>query len=408
MRTPFKIPPLRSAQISQSFTLVAVGAICLMFAVLPANSLAQERLFASPNFENGNRFAPSQFDDVELPVALGGFCPITLRDKHQWFPGRQQLLVVFDGQIYWFASERERAIFAASPTDYAPVLGGDCAVTLAETGERELGKLEFAVEHAGRLYMFTSEQRRQQFQSNPDAYTRSDLANDGFCLVSEVEEERQIAGMPETTVMVDGLRYMFAGDFQRRKFAADIRRYGVERHLKIRSPDAQQFSAQSESGFTSDAEPLDEAPAETEPEMTFVMDGYCPVTLQQRNIWVRGRSQYRFKYEGKIYLLAGDAEKNRFMISPEKFAPALGGDCVVSKIDDSLQVPGSVDYAVFHQQSSRMFLFAGPDQKAAFTENPERYIKLAKVSAYGTKQGDATTPAQSAAPDAEKSDRPAQ
>lgn len=376
--------------------------LCLSLAVFPANCLAQERMYASPEFEGGSEFSPSEFEQVELPVALGGFCPVSLRNKHQWVEGLQRQMLVYDGQIYWFASARKRGIFAASPTSYAPVLGGDCAVTLAESGERILGKLEFAIEHAGRLYMFASKQHREQFQSNPDAYDRADLANDGYCLVSQIDSDKRVAGMPETTVMVDGMRYMFAGDYQRRKFAVNLHRYGVKRHLLVRpaedTPVHRARPAKSEADTTEKAKPLD---GETESEVTdadFAMDGYCPVTIHQRNIWVRGSFQYQAEFQGKLYLLAGEAEKKRFEMSPEEFAPAIGGECVVSKVDDGQEVPGSIYHAVFDPESKRMFLFAGADQKTAFNKSPQRYMNLIKAAKRGASEGD--TSADEGAPQA--------
>ena len=367
--------------------LACLAVPCFALIAFAANSSAQDRLYASPEFEGGNHFRPSEFAEVELPVALGGFCPVTLRNKHEWMAGHQRQMLVYDGQIYWFASARERGIFAASPTHYAPVLGGDCVVTLADTGERLLGKLEYAIEHSGRLYMFASRQNREQFQSNPKAYLRADLANDGFCLVSEIDSDKQIAGMPETTVMVDGMRYMFAGDYQRRKFAANIRHYGVERHLLTRpangAPELRVSQTPSGSNKKEEAKPLKDESAHEVADASFAMDGYCPVTIHQRNIWVRGSLQFQSEYQGRTYLLSGEAEKNRFELSPTKFAPVMGGDCVVSKIDDGLQAAGSIYFAVFDPKSKQMYLFAGADQKAAFNKSPQRYIKLLKASEAG-------------------------
>ena len=53
-----------------------------------------------------------------VPVALGGYCVVSLRDQQQWQPGVDALSVVFDGLRYQFPTARNRDIFAAAPQPY--------------------------------------------------------------------------------------------------------------------------------------------------------------------------------------------------------------------------------------------------------------------------------------------------
>ena len=163
------------------------------------------RLFAQPDLGRENPFAPSKRNNVELPVSIAGFSAVALRDQQQWLPGSPRIQLVFDGQIYWFSDERDRDIFAANPQEYAPVLGGDCVVTYAHTGKRTLGKLEYGLVHARRIYFFSGEAERDQFRSRPQKYANSDLAYEGKCLVSRVDQGLDIVGQPATAAVVKRL-----------------------------------------------------------------------------------------------------------------------------------------------------------------------------------------------------------
>jgi hypothetical protein len=148
-------------------------AICLLLEQLPASAQSVvDNVWISAE------------DKEQLPLALGGYCVVTLRDRQQWQPGDSRIAAAFDGQCYRFAGIRERDIFTASPEFYAPMLSGDCPVTLAETGDRVPGRLECGVLHEGRLSFFADDSRRQKFFEQPQQYDDVDLALGGLCPVT--------------------------------------------------------------------------------------------------------------------------------------------------------------------------------------------------------------------------------
>jgi len=182
---------------------------------------------AQPNLGGSNPFMPPLTRDVRLPVALGGFCLVALRDGQKWQAGLENHQLVFDGRIYWFSSQLELEIFAANPIRYVPALGSDCPVTYVETGRRVPGQLEYATLHAGRLVLFAGSEQREQYASNTDRYATADLVQGGICIVSAVDHQRELPGLPETAVFVDGLRYLFAGVHERGIFLSNRSRYGA-------------------------------------------------------------------------------------------------------------------------------------------------------------------------------------
>ena len=346
---------------------------------------AQTRLFAAPAKGSVDPFRPSRLATVELPVALGGYCAVSLRDQQEWVQGVRQIQVVFDGQIYWFAGQRELGIFSARPHEYMPVLGGDCVVTFASTGDRVPGNLRCGLAHNGRIYLFAGDSQREHFRKHPSQYADADLAENGNCIVTWIDEARRAAGLPETVAIVNGMRYMFAGDFERRTFAQNMARYGVKRQLltsiasqhgrtRVESPTPSK-STQTERKSSHKAQPLptEDDGSESVGSTRFVMDGYCPVSILTNSVWVRGSFQYEVEYEGSRYLLAGEQEKQQFLASPKKFLPAAGGNCIVSQTDRNEELPGIVKYTIYDPETEQLFLFAGAEEKAAFAADPEKY-----------------------------------
>ncbi len=351
----------------------------------PPRSDQSGRLFASPDLGRNKPFLISDVRDVELPVASGGFSTVALRDNQQWLPGVQKFQLVFDGQIYWFAGERDRDIFAAAPQQYAPVLGGDCVVTFVNTGERAMGKLEYGLTHARRIYFFAGPTEREQFRNDPDRYTDGDLTHEGRCLVSQIDQSRDVIGLPETVAVVNGLRYHFAGAYQRGLFASNMAHYGVRRELlhakgdrpvHTLTPQVAKASPQRHREKVTKkkrATPLPKKSEEEADDHFYVMEGYCPVSIQEQGVWVRGNYQNLVKHDGRKYLVAGEEEKKMFLEDPEHYTPALGGDCIVTLTDSGKLVAGGVYNSLIVE--GKLYLFAGPEEKLAFSADPTRYVK---------------------------------
>lgn len=345
----------------------------------------QGRLFATTDLVKGKPYLPSDLRGMELPVALGGFSAVALRDHQAWLPGTQKNQLVFDGQIYWFAGDRDRDIFAAAPQKYAPVLGGDCVVTFVNTGERTMGKLEYGMVHARRNYFFASSDEREQFRKDPSRYADGDLALGGKCIVSRVNQDREVIGLPETVAIVNGLRYHFAGAYERKLFAGQMAHFGVRRELlhaeedrpvhslkpkvAVARPKIRKKRANQHEGAT----PLPKRTKEQAEDHIYVMEGYCPVSIREKAVWTRGSYRNLVRHHGRKYLLSGEEEKQMFLDHPERYVPVLGGDCIVSLVDEGKMLPGGVYHSVIVE--GKLYLFAGPEQERIFKANPTKYVE---------------------------------
>jgi YHS domain-containing protein len=336
-------------------------------------------LYAEPRTREVNPFSPVLKQEIRLPVAIRGFCIVTLREQQEWVAGSSVQQLIFDGQIYWFQGQRERAIFAASPLRYVPVLAGDCVVTFATSGVRTAGDPQHGVLHNRRLFFFSSPEAQAEFQADPSKYENVDLANQGHCLVSRIDEGHQVAGLAETAVIVDGLRYHFASANHQQKFLAHMRHYGVTqpkaRLVAAASPQPAVETTQPVPKVASES--VQEKPAQSSPHSVepsnCALSGYCPVSLQEQGIWIEGSPAHQVPYDGKTYLFASAEQQAKFAAAPDGFIPALGGNCVVTYADHQRLTPGSLYHAVYDEASGRFFFFAGPEQKIAFEKMREHY-----------------------------------
>ncbi len=120
------------------------------------------------------------------------------------------------------------------------------------------------------------------------------------------------------------------------------------------------------------AQPQPEAPvADLHGSMPLGLEGYCPVTLAERGVWTEGRAQWGVRHRGRTYLFAGPEQQQAFLATPDRYAPALSGDDPVVAVEQGKSMPGRRAYGVTYQ--SRMYLFASPESRTAFSGNPERY-----------------------------------
>ncbi len=139
--------------------------------------------------------------------------------------GNPRLVATFDGKTYAFVDDAERQAFAATPTQYVPVLGGDCVVAYAQNGQRVPGSVKFASKQGDRLYLFSNADARAMFAANPASFADSDLAYGGNCVVCAVGMGQSMPGRPEFTSIHKGLRYRFPSADQQREFMADPAKY---------------------------------------------------------------------------------------------------------------------------------------------------------------------------------------
>jgi YHS domain-containing protein len=128
--------------------------------------------------------------------------------------------------------------------------------------------------------------------------------------------------------------------------------------------------------------------AAAEATMPLGLEGYCAVTLAEKQVWTEGRPQYGARHRGRTYLFAGPEQQRTFLADPDRYAPALSGDDPVLVFEQGTSMPGQRRFGVVCQ--SRMYLFTSPATRDAFAANPEKYTGRVAMAEQGTTAGTRT------------------
>ena len=68
------------------------------------------------------------------------------------------------------------------------------------------------------------------------------------------------------------------------------------------------------------------------PQLAF--DGYCPVSLQQAQKWVRGDKAFGAIHRGRTYLFVGETQRQKFVADPDAYSPVFSGNDAVKMLDE--------------------------------------------------------------------------
>ncbi len=112
--------------------------------------------------------------DVEqTPLALDGYCPVTLENDKSWVKGTEEFAYEHKGFRYFFTSAEQLASFKKYPDKYSPRLLGCDPVEMWEKDKAIYGTTRFGAYYNGDLYLFASDFNRQIFKENPVKYTHT-------------------------------------------------------------------------------------------------------------------------------------------------------------------------------------------------------------------------------------------
>jgi YHS domain-containing protein/thiol-disulfide isomerase/thioredoxin len=104
------------------------------------------------------------------PLALDGYCAVTLQEKHDWQVGDPKWGAIHRGMLYLFTSQAEQQKFLANPDQFSPMFRGHDPVLALDQNKAVLGRREYGVFCDGRIYLFASEATRNHFERNTKRY----------------------------------------------------------------------------------------------------------------------------------------------------------------------------------------------------------------------------------------------
>ena len=108
------------------------------------------------------------------------------------------------------------------------------------------------------------------------------------------------------------------------------------------------------------------------PNPQFGLDGYCAVSLSEKQQWVPGDRRWGAVHRGRTYLFAGPEEQRRFFADPDRYAPAVSGNDVVLATEQGQPVSGMREHGVFF--GNRIYLFSSEATLQKFARNPNQYV----------------------------------
>lgn len=111
-----------------------------------------------------------QVPEGSPPLAFDGYCPVTLRSAHKWVAGNPKFGAIHRGRTFLFTSDEQRQQFFANPDAYCPVFSGMDPVLLLEQNQIVEGSRRFGFEYRGAFYLFASQDSMDRFKSQPDQY----------------------------------------------------------------------------------------------------------------------------------------------------------------------------------------------------------------------------------------------
>lgn len=100
-------------------------------------------------------------------------------------------------------------------------------------------------------------------------------------------------------------------------------------------------------------------------------DGCCPVTLKFANKWVQGRVNVGMEHRGRLYLFAGEKERQQFAANPDAYSPVFGGLDPVLMLDENRAVTGHRRFGFRYQ--GQFYLFSTAETKEQFAQAPSKY-----------------------------------
>ncbi len=104
------------------------------------------------------------------------------------------------------------------------------------------------------------------------------------------------------------------------------------------------------------------------------LGGHCVVCLYEGGTLVSGSPEYAAVFDRQTYQFPSQAELNMFRENPLRYAPALGGDCVVCFAEMGVREAGKPEFA--HKYKGRLYLFPAQEQLDAFQANPDKYANV--------------------------------
>lgn len=98
--------------------------------------------------------AQKDYRNLDGKLAIQGYDPVAYFEAGKAIEGKKSLVLKYKGAVYYFSSEKNKALFKNSPSKYEPQYGGWCAYAMGDSGDKvEVDPETFKIID-GKLYLF--------------------------------------------------------------------------------------------------------------------------------------------------------------------------------------------------------------------------------------------------------------
>lgn len=149
----------------------AVAAVQQQYPANFTSAAAPPSIQPQVNAAPGAPAPPAAAPVGAYPVAMEGYCPVTLAVERKWKKGQPQFGAVHRRRTFLFTSATEQQKFLADPDRYSPVMVGYDPVKFMQTGELVDGRATFSLTYRKQVYLFTDDNSLKSFWQNPSQFT---------------------------------------------------------------------------------------------------------------------------------------------------------------------------------------------------------------------------------------------
>ncbi|MCL4205827.1 MAG: thioredoxin family protein [Pirellulaceae bacterium] len=115
------------------------------------------------------------------------------------------------------------------------------------------------------------------------------------------------------------------------------------------------------------------APAQPAAQPELGLEGFCPVSLAQKETWERGDPRWGAVHRGRTYLFASASHQQQFLADPDRYSPVLSGYDTTRFVDYGEPVEGKRRHGMWFR--GKMYLFAEEGSLERFQRSPEYYAQ---------------------------------
>jgi protein disulfide-isomerase len=115
----------------------------------------------------------------------------------------------------------------------------------------------------------------------------------------------------------------------------------------------------------------------TAPESGPAMRGYCPVSLDEKGVWMIGDARFAVRHRGRVYYLASRECQQKFLQVPDRYAPILSGFDLVHFLHTGELRDGLREYGCWFK--GRVYLFASAENRDFFDEHVVEFATTAEA-----------------------------